>query len=104
MTDFLLKSTISLIVLISIYLLILENEKMAVFNRFYLLFSILFSLVLPFITIEIVTESSNAIFEKTVFNPENSVVVVVDNSINYLQIVCWMLYGIGVVVFFFCFF
>lgn len=54
MTDFLIKSTISLIVFLSFYNLILEREKMHQFNRFYLLFSVVISLVIPFITFEII--------------------------------------------------
>ncbi|CAM2822155.1 hypothetical protein [Flavobacterium frigoris] len=56
MIDFLLKSTISLCVLLAVYHLALEKEKMHQFNRFYLLFSIVFSLSIPFITIEVIQE------------------------------------------------
>ncbi len=98
MTDFLIKSTLSLIVLISVYFLILENEKMAVFNRFYLLFSILFSFSLPYITIEILANTSNAL-QETVFKPENALIAVADDSINYFEIVLWTLYGIGTAFF-----
>ena len=103
MTDFLIKSTLSLIVLISVYFLILENEKMAVFNRFYLLFSILFSFSLPFITIEVLATPSNVILQETVFRPENSVVAVADEAINYYQIIGWIVYGIGASFFLFRF-
>lgn len=99
MTDFLIKSTLSLIVLISVYFLILENEKMAVFNRFYLLFSILFSFSLPFITIEVLAATSNALLQETVFKPENVIIAVSDDSINYFEIVFWTLYGIGTAFF-----
>ena len=103
MTDFLIKSTLSLIVLISIYFLILENEKMAVFNRFYLLFSIIFSFSLPFITIEVLATSSNVIFQETVFRPEKSVIAIADEAINYYQIISWIVYGIGASFFLFRF-
>ena len=56
MTDFLITSSISLLVLLAVYYLFLEKEKMHRFNRFYLLFSLAFSLVLPFITIEVIQE------------------------------------------------
>ena len=94
MTDFLIKSTLSLIVLISVYFLILENEKMAVFNRFYLLFSIIFSFSLPFITIEVLATPSNVILQETVFRPENSVIAIADEAINYYQIIGWIVYVI----------
>ena len=57
MIDFLLKSSISLLALLIFYHLVLEKEKMHQFNRFYLLFGIVFSFVLPFITIEIIAET-----------------------------------------------
>lgn len=103
MTDFIIKSTLSLIVLISMYFLILENEKMAVFNRFYLLLSILFSFTLPFITIEVLADTSNEILQETVIKPGNTIIAVADDSINYLQLVFWILYGIGTLFFLFRF-
>jgi len=54
MIDFLLKSTISLIVFLGFYHLVLEREKVHQFNRFYLLMSILISLLIPFVTFEII--------------------------------------------------
>lgn len=53
MIDFLIKSSISLIVFLGFYHLVLEREKIHQFNRFYLLISILISLVIPFITFEV---------------------------------------------------
>jgi beta-lactamase regulating signal transducer with metallopeptidase domain len=54
MIDFLIKSSISLIVFLGFYHLVLEREKMHHFNRFYLLISILISLAIPFFTFEII--------------------------------------------------
>ncbi len=54
MIDFLIKYTICLTVFLSFYHLVLEREKMHRFNRFYLLGSIVISLVIPFITFEII--------------------------------------------------
>ena len=50
MIPFLIKSAISLAVLLLVYKLFLEKEKMHRFNRFYLLFSLLFSFSLPFLS------------------------------------------------------
>jgi hypothetical protein len=72
---------------------------MAVFNRFYLLFSILFSFSLPFITIEVLAATSNAILQETDFKPENVMIAVVDDAVNYFEIVFWTLYGIGTAFF-----
>lgn len=56
MTDYLIKSSTSLFVLLAVYHLFLEKEKMHTFNRFYLLLSIVFSFTIPFITIEVIKE------------------------------------------------
>jgi hypothetical protein len=53
MTEFLIKSTICLTVFLSFYHMVLEREKMHQFNRFFLLVSIVISLVIPFVTFEI---------------------------------------------------
>lgn len=53
MTDFLIKSSVSMAVLLTVYYIFIEREKMHVFKRFYLLFSLAFSLALPFITIPV---------------------------------------------------
>ena len=50
MTDFLVKSSVTMLLLLGLYHLLLEREKMHRFNRFYLLFALAFSLALPFIT------------------------------------------------------
>ncbi len=93
MNDFLIKSTLSLVVLLGVYHLLLEKEKMHRFNRFYLLFALVFSMVIPFITIEVVQE----IAQPTVtpgniqFLPTTTVVV---EEINYVAIALWGLYGL----------
>ncbi|WP_417350863.1 M56 family metallopeptidase [Flavobacterium alkalisoli] len=56
MSEFLIKSAISMAVLLLVYKSFLEREKMHRFNRFYLLFSLFFSLAIPFINIPIYVE------------------------------------------------
>lgn len=51
MIEFLLKSAITMAVLLVIYYLLFEKEKMHKFNRFYLLGALIFSLAVPFITV-----------------------------------------------------
>jgi hypothetical protein len=51
MTEFLFKSTFAMAVLLGLYYILFEREKMHRFNRFYLLSSLIFSLALPFITV-----------------------------------------------------
>ena len=61
MTGFLIKSTVSMAVLLAVYYIFIEREKMHLFKRFYLLFSLAFSFALPFITItfykEVISET-----------------------------------------------
>ncbi|MFV8370799.1 M56 family metallopeptidase [Flavobacterium sp. LB2P74] len=97
MSDFLIKSTITLFVLLGVYYLFLEKEKIHVFNRFYLLFSLVFSMILPFITIEVIQE----IAQPTV-NPANIQILqgstVILEETNYLAIGLWSLYGLVTLV------
>jgi energy-coupling factor transporter ATP-binding protein EcfA2 len=58
MTAYILKSAIAMAVLLGVYYLFLEREKMHRFNRFYLLGALVFSLVLPFISIPIYVEAA----------------------------------------------
>ncbi len=93
MIDFIIKSTIPLLVLLAIYHLLLEKEKMHVFNRFYLLFSLIFSLVIPFITIEVIEEITKPIVQNNPFQiPQGSGVLVEET--NYFPILLWSIYGL----------
>jgi hypothetical protein len=93
MSDFLIKSTITLFLLLAVYYLFLEKEKIHVFNRFYLLFSLVFSMVIPFITIEVIQE----IAQPTV-NPGNIQLLqgntVILEETNYMAIGLWSLYAV----------
>jgi hypothetical protein len=51
MTAFIIRSGVSMILMFLIYWLILRKEKLFNFNRYYLIFSVLFSLTVPFISI-----------------------------------------------------
>ena len=95
MIEFLIKSAISMGVLLGIYHLFLEREKMHRFNRFYLLFSIAFSLVLPLIIIPIYVEAEIVpeIMYSTLPSISNDNTHIV-NPINYTTIVIWLLYGL----------
>ena len=93
MSDFLIKSTITLFVLLAVYYLFLEKEKIHVFNRFYLLFSLVFSIVIPFITIEVIQKIA-----QPVINPGNIQILqgsaVILEGTNYLAIGSWSLYAL----------
>lgn len=53
MIDYILKSAACLLLLLGIYHLFLEREKMHRFNRFFLIFSLVFGLTIPLFTIDI---------------------------------------------------
>jgi len=63
MTEFLIKSAISMAVLLMVYKLFLEKEKMHLFNRIYLLTSLVFSICVPFISIPSIANYSKNINE-----------------------------------------
>ncbi|MGO4822545.1 MULTISPECIES: M56 family metallopeptidase [unclassified Flavobacterium] len=98
MIDFTIKSTLSLAVLLAVYHLILEKEKMHQFNRFYLLFSLAFSFAIPFITIEIIQEASTALLKKPLVIPEEGATMVIADQTNYWEIVLWSIYSITALV------
>lgn len=95
MTDFLFKSTISLLVFLSFYHLVLEREKMHQFNRFYLLFSLVISFAIPFFTFEIIQEipvqEANVAF---VPQMEAIIPIPVAAKYNYTPLLLWSLYGL----------
>lgn len=94
MTDFLIKSSLSLCVLLIAYHLLLEKEKMHQFNRFYLLFSILFSFAIPFITIEVIQEVSHHETTQNVITMEGNGMTVLEDSTNYWLIATRSMYGV----------
>jgi beta-lactamase regulating signal transducer with metallopeptidase domain len=103
MIDFLIKSSISLAVFLSFYNLVLEREKMHQFNRFYLLFSIVISFAIPFLTFEIIKivpivqniEPLNTISITSSQIPENEIenFIQKEESINLTPYILWSLYG-----------
>ncbi|MAL18296.1 MAG: hypothetical protein CL670_02450 [Balneola sp.] len=60
MIIYLIKSTLLLGLLLGVYKLLLENEKMHRFNRFFLLFALVFGLTAPLISFEVSPEQSIA--------------------------------------------
>ncbi|WP_281298043.1 M56 family metallopeptidase [Flavobacterium limnophilum] len=95
MIDFLYKSSLSLFLLLIFYHLVLEKEKMHQFNRFYLLFSLVFSLAIPFMTIEIVTETIAPVQQTHDYViQDSSNKIILEQSIDYKSIILWILYGL----------
>ncbi|WP_413999973.1 M56 family metallopeptidase [Flavobacterium sp. W1B] len=94
MTDFLIKSTASLFVLLAVYHLALEREKMHHFNRFYLLFAVVFSFTIPFITIEVIQEITNPVTSQNAIKMEAETIAIVEDSTNYWLMTIWSIYGL----------
>lgn len=94
MIDFLIKSSISLLALLIFYHLVLEKEKMHQFNRFYLLFSIVFSFVVPFITIEIIDESADALVQTSTVMTGEATMGIISETVNYTAIIIWSIYSL----------
>ena len=96
MTDFLIKSTVSLLVFLVFYHWVLEREKTHLFNRFYLLLAIVISLAIPFLSFEIIEEVPVTTITEPEFVPipfSNENIAVVE-TIDYTSIAVWSLYGI----------
>ena len=53
MTTYILKSSLSLIILFGLYWFFLRKEKTFVFNRFFLMSAVVFSMLMPFISIPV---------------------------------------------------
>ncbi len=70
-----LKSIVCMGILFLFYRIFLENEKMFLFNRIYLLFSVIFSLLVPFI---VITTNSTSV---PVLNTLDSYRLVVESSV-----------------------
>lgn len=98
MIDFFIKSTVALGVFLVFYHLVLEREKMHQFNRFYLLFSIVISLIIPFVSFEVIKEipvnSSNL---QIVNQPMIQMQTVVEET-NYKLIFLWSLYVLATLI------
>jgi beta-lactamase regulating signal transducer with metallopeptidase domain len=94
MIDFLTTSTASLFVLLVCYHLLLEKEKMHQFNRFFLLFSLTFSLLIPFFTIQIIREIPTATTQNT-FQFVETPITALKESTNYWL---WFLSSIYILV------
>jgi beta-lactamase regulating signal transducer with metallopeptidase domain len=92
--DFIIKSTLSLTVLLAVYHILLEKEKIHQFNRFYLLFSLVFSLSIPFITIEVIQDSLSPLMGKGTIKPGEAAMTIIEDSRDYWLVALWALYGI----------
>ena len=100
----LLKSGACLAVFMLFYKLVLERLSIHKFKRYYLLTAIIISLAIPFITFYNYVEPVVLDVAETVFVPQNFSqpdlnMEIPETPINYLSIVLWSIYGLGVLVF-----
>ncbi|KKN63375.1 hypothetical protein LCGC14_0502600 [marine sediment metagenome] len=112
MIVFILKSSACLAIFLMFYKLLLENERMHSFKRFYLLAVLVISLAIPFITFfKVVEEMPDSIPSVSVPLENNSTDLSMtgykataspmgsETETNYWPVVLWIIYGIGVVLF-----
>ncbi|MCH2192876.1 M56 family metallopeptidase [Kordia sp.] len=112
MITYIIKSGLCLALILLIYKVMLERERMYVFNRYYLLFGLCFALTVPFITMETVAEIP---FTETAstgqlqnINTSELIDIESDNIQEASTIPVWILvtislYSIGYLLFFFRF-
>lgn len=99
MIDFFVKSTIALSVFLAFYHLILEREKMHHFNRFFLLFSIVISFAIPFISFEIIREIPVNLSNQISIGEGVTTKIRIEEENNYKEILLWSLYIIVTLLF-----
>ncbi len=98
MIAFILKSIISFLVIYTIYKIFLTKENIPVFKRYFLLFGILFSVIVPTISIETGLQVSDTINRMTV-NSQIQEITAFEPAISFsedkeISYIIWGLYGI----------
>ena len=101
MIVFILKFSSCLAIFLAFYKLFLERENMHQFKRFYLLGSILTSIAIPLTTFTTYVEPQPIVdgFNTMATLSSETVATTVENQTNYLPIVLWSIYGLGVLLF-----
>ncbi len=96
MVIFILKSTACLAIFLMFYKLLLENERMHTFKRYYLLTALVLSLIIPSFTFVEYVEVTPAF---TTFTIANTVPETEKVQMNYWPLLLWTVYGLGVLIF-----
>ncbi|VAV84044.1 Regulatory sensor-transducer, BlaR1/MecR1 family / TonB-dependent receptor, partial [hydrothermal vent metagenome] len=100
MIIYILKFSACLALFLVFYKLVLEKENMHVFKRFYLLGTLLLSIAIPLITFTYYVEPSVEIIPQITQNiPLQNSVILLEPQIDYLPIILWSIYGLGVFLF-----
>lgn len=99
MEIYLLKSAACLALLLIFYKLFLEKENMHLFKRFFLLFSVIISLIIPFITLTTYMEPTTLVTPISTGTGFSRSIYIEDEKNQFLPILLWSLYGLGVLFF-----
>lgn len=102
MVSYLVKSIICSGILFAVYHFILEREKMLRFNRFYLLGSMVFSLLVPLATIEMPSAPVHEVFHASPVEPGTKELVAIGNpsqikmaaADGFPDFLPWLIYGL----------
>ncbi len=105
MLVYLLKSSVCLLVLWLVYAFLLESQSIHKFKRFYLLTAIAVSIAIPFLTITEYVEPTvqfpiydiSMSESQPISTPVNNTEI--EEKRNYLPLILWSIYGIGVLIF-----
>lgn len=98
MIHFIIVSAVSMAALLLAYQILLENEKIHRFNRFFLLSSVVFSLLLPFISFTSAAVTSTSTIVLPTLPALSKEVSTAGSEIAYLSLAIFALYGIVTVV------
>ena len=79
MIAYLVKSGLCLAILLAFYHLVLEREKMHQFNRFYLLGSVLFSFLVPFVIIYV---EADPVLAEEITKANANIISITENSVD----------------------
>jgi len=94
MIGFLIKSSLCLILLLGIYNFFLEKEKMSIFNRFYLLGSLIISFTIPFVKFELHQDFvQHNLLPDAIQTIQGNTIIINQKSDNF-SIILWTFYGI----------
>jgi beta-lactamase regulating signal transducer with metallopeptidase domain len=93
MIGFLIKSSLCLAILLGVYILFLEKEKMNVFNRVYLLASLAVSFAIPFIQFEPIHEELQQNLIPYAVQTIQAQAISIEQQSDYSVWVLWILYG-----------
>jgi len=98
MIEFLIKSAIVMAVLLGLYYLLFEREKMHNFNRFYLLSALVVSLALPFITVITYIKKVEVSARQPFISSPVTTGIVAHQPIDYWFYIGWGIYFVTTLI------